>query len=260
MHQPHRHINIQIHPQQQKPQKKKHLGQTTSPDLATTTATTTASSTVKMIRKRPDLTEVIRNLRFNGRDDVADLITKLSGTTESTSRDSVSSVNTSATATGTDRQSNGSGSRRKKYAYLYVNSTKASMDDQSKMLHGFIQTLKAKPQNRKSVSVLMKSIELIPITLPKNVVVLAMRLPLEMYIGSVIQKRLNGHTFMKAYLRKPRSDTQHLAETMIPQQQQQQSASNALSASPRNKQPDHDQTHRSHTGSHRSKTDHMGVN
>jgi hypothetical protein len=162
-----------------------------------------------MIRKRPDLTEVIRNLRFNGRNDVADLITKLSGTIESTEADSVFSVNVSGT--GSDLQVGSGSGRRKKFAYLYVNSTKASVDDQSRMLHGFIQTLKARSKSRKAVAELIRSTELIPITLPKNVVVLAMRLPLEVYNGSVIPKQIRNHSFMKVYLRKPRSDTQHLA-------------------------------------------------
>ena len=206
MHQEHRHINTQT-----QQQKKQYLGQTTSPDL-TTPAVIASSSAIKMIRKRPDLTEVIRNLRFNGRNDVADLITKLSGTIESTEVDSVSSVNVSGTGTGSDLQvGSRSGSRRKKFAYLYVNSTKASMDDQSRMLHGFIQTLKARSKSRKAVAELIRSTELIPITLPKNVVVLAMRLPLEVYNGSVIPKQIRNHSFMKVYLRKPRSDTQHLA-------------------------------------------------
>src|ERR1035437_3047384 len=177
MHQEHRHINTQT-----QQQKKQYLGQTTSPDL--TTPAVIASSAIKMIRKRPDLTEVIRNLRFNGRNDVADLITKLSGSIESTEADSVFSVNVSGT--GSDLQVGSGSGRRKKFAYLYGKS-------------------------RKAVAELIRSTELIPITLPKNVVVLAMRLPLEVYNGSVIPKQIRNHSFMKVYLRKPRSDTQHLA-------------------------------------------------
>lgn len=155
-----------------------------------------------VIRKRPDLTEVIRSLRDSGREDVANTIAALSGVVDAGK----------PVVKPTKQKAVGNQQYYGKYrnAYMYVNSTTASMDDQSKMLHGFLQTLKK--SNRKDVLDIVADAELVPITLPKNVVVLAIRVPLHAYLKSRIPKYIEAHTFMKAYLRKPRSDTQHLAQ------------------------------------------------
>ena len=191
-----------------------HSGEASTEITKSATSSTSSSKSLKSIRQRPDLTDVIRSLRSNGRDDVADLITKLSGTVE------VPGIDRSSSAVSEHgNEDRGTRTRRgKKYAYMYVNSTKASMDEQSKMLHSFIQMLRVKCKNKskskRSLSKSVSAMELIPITLPKNIVVLAMRLPLDLYNSSVIPRYLNGHAFMKVYLRKPRSDTQHLAQNV----------------------------------------------
>lgn len=160
---------------------------------------------VSFIRKRPDLSEVIRSLRESGRGDVADTIAGLAGVVEQKNMDQPHKPKTNFVPQG-NQQYYG----KYRNAYLFVNSTTASMDDQSKMLHGFMQTLKK--SNKQDVVELLASAELIPITLPKNVVVLAIRVPLHAYLDSRVPKYVAAHSFMKAYLRKPRSDTQHLAQ------------------------------------------------
>lgn len=82
------------------------------------------------------------------------------------------------------------------------------MDDQSKMIHGFINVLKKTMP--KSINIVLESMTLVPVVLPRNVVVLSMRVPLEVYADSFLPTLLEKHPFMAAYLRKPRKDTQHL--------------------------------------------------
>lgn len=140
------------------------------------------------IKRKPDLAEVVKSLRSSGRHDVADMISNIIGPLK-------------------QQQCVGKG----KFAYLYVNNAQTSMDDQSKAIHGFINVLK-KTMPR-SINSILESMTLIPVVLPKNIVVVSMRIPLEVYQTSMLPGLLEKHPFMAAYLRKPRKDTQHLAKS-----------------------------------------------
>ena len=129
------------------------------------------------------------SLRKSGRNDVADTISNL---------------------LGTPLHGNKSDDGKFRFAYLFVNSINASMDDQSKMLHEFIAGLK-KTRSR-DIEYALEGMKIIPVTLPKGIIVLAMRIPLSLYNESQLPGILANHPFMKAYLRKPRKDTQHLAQ------------------------------------------------
>jgi hypothetical protein len=142
------------------------------------------------IKKRPDLTEVVKSLRASGRDDVADKISDL--------LTPVPNHNVRVKKPG-----------KFKYAYLFVNNSNASMDDQSKMIFGFIRALE---RTHPATKPMFAESELVPVTLPRGLVVLALRVVMEAYVSSVIPKILEKHAFMQVYLRKPRSDTQHLAQ------------------------------------------------
>lgn len=140
------------------------------------------------LKKRPDLSEVVLSLRGSGRHDVADMISRLLGP----------QVKIKDGELGKFR-----------FAYLFVNRSEASMDDQSKMIHGFVNGLQK--MKNPGLGVLLENMELIPITLPKNIVVLAMRIPLSLYNESSLPSIVKNHAFISVYLRKPRKDTQHLA-------------------------------------------------
>ena len=176
-------------------------------------------------RKRPDLSEVVRSLRLSGRYDVATTIAQLAGISEADilelerhyeqqqKQRLLNKKPLKKLDHDRPRSNNAKYYIKFRSAYLYVNSTTASMDDQSKMLHGFLQLLKKRGD--KTTHAIIAKAELVPVTLPKNIVVLAIRMPLQGYQASNIPKYVASNSFMRAYLRKPRADTQHLAAQAV---------------------------------------------
>lgn len=116
--------------------------------------------------KRPDISEVIRSLRAAGSVDVAERIVAMTGinpaavvvVTDTTSSQGASehdnsngdtpsrrSLALSRKSTGVSKSGDAAQEPTKylrgryRFAYIYVNSTKASLDEQSKMLSAFLK-------------------------------------------------------------------------------------------------------------------------
>jgi hypothetical protein len=214
--------------------------------------------------KRPGIEEVIRSLRASGRFDVADRIVAMTGVDPvqhqqiqmDMERDAVSSAKSGRAPTRTSTQSAAQSTTneatdsdneqktkylrgRYRFAYIYVNSLNATLDEQSKMLTALLRECKALCRVcPHTAEILRSNYEIVPITLPRNFVTLSIRVNMH----SLKQSRMLGvvekHPSLCAYFRKPRQDTQHLADSakQAPTQKQPTSAPTAT-ATARPKRP-----------------------
>ena len=178
--------------------------------------------------RRPDISEVIRSLRAAGSADVAERIVAITGVNPSEiveapdaseagcdavpkrSSSSKSSSVANANATAQDQKKYLRG--RYRFAYIYVNSTKASLDEQSLMLTAFLKEAKVLKKTCSKTANILETYELLPITLPRNIVCLSLRVNMHELKNSVLMPLIEKSKALRVYFRKPRQDTQHLAE------------------------------------------------
>lgn len=178
--------------------------------------------------KRPDIEEIIRSLYALGRSDVADRITSMTGVAHKPIKQEASAKPTSDASNTSDALPKQKYLRgRYRFAYIYVNSAAASLDEQTKMLAAFLKAAKSLAKTCPyTAGILNGNYEVVPITLPRNFVTLSIRVNMDALKRSKLLDFAEKHQTMKVYFRKPRKDTQHLAEQLQQQQQQHKSVTN----------------------------------
>lgn len=195
------------------------------------------AATAMVHSKRPDLEEIVRSLYDLGRSDVADRITDMTGVVRRPStqelaaqaqHDTDGSLRnrdaTVADASPTSKQKYLRG--RYRFAYIYVNSATASLDEQTKILTAFLKASKVVAKTCPYTAGILKgNYEVVPITLPRNFVTLSIRVNMDALKHSKLLAFAEKYQTMKVYFRKPRKDTQHLADQLKQQQQKQTKSS-----------------------------------
>lgn len=169
--------------------------------------------------KRPDIEEIVRSLYALGRSDVADRITSMTGVVHKPLKQGVVTksptelASTDAAQALTPKQKYLRG--RYRFAYIYVNSAAASLDEQTKMLAAFLKAAKSLAKTCPyTAGILNGNYEVVPITLPRNFVTLSIRVNMDALKRSKLLDFAEKYQTMKVYFRKPRKDTQHLAEQL----------------------------------------------
>lgn len=191
--------------------------------------------------KRPGIEEVIRSLRASGRFDVADRIVAMTGvdpvqhqqhqTQMDMERDAVSTAvpgkaparaNAPSKSKASSEENDNSDPKtiylrgRYRFAYIYVNSLNATLDEQSKMLTALLRECKTLCRScPHTAEILQSNYEIVPITLPRNFVTLSIRVNMHSLKQSKMLGVVEKHPSLRVYFRKPRQDTQHLADTAV---------------------------------------------
>lgn len=150
--------------------------------------------TQRSLKKRPTLQDVVQSLVDAGRLDVAERIRELAGVEIKTSTPVVQE-----------------GRGKFRFAYLYVSTSKLDLEQQAKQLTDFVTA--CQKRNDESINKCLVQKETITVNLPKGLVVIAVRVPMKLYFDSTLPDIVASHKVIRAYLRKPRKDTQYRVQT-----------------------------------------------
>lgn len=195
---------------------------TTTTDAGTDAGASTGTEQALPIThsKRPDIEEIVRSLYALGRSDVADRITSMTGVVHKPLKQGVGTKSPTELAS-TDDTAQALAPKQKylrgryRFAYIYVNSASASLDEQTKMLAAFLKAAKSLAKTCPyTAGILAGNYEVVPITLPRNFVTLSIRVNMDALKRSKLLDFAEKYQTMKVYFRKPRKDTQHLAEQL----------------------------------------------